>query len=63
MTDAERRQFTDMAFAKTLQGMVVEVKANEVTKNLKLRHPAFMRVRDDKPSTDCSLTQLKEQLK
>lgn len=63
MTDAERRLFTDMAFAQTLKSTVVEVKANEVTKNLKLRHPAFMRVRDDKPAADCSINQLKEQLK
>jgi len=63
MTDAERRQFTDMAFNKTLKGTVVEVKANEVTKNLKLRHPVFIRTRDDKPQAECYLEQLKEQLK
>ncbi len=63
MTDQERRDFTDMAIAGNLKGLVVEVKANEVTKNLKLRHPAFMRVRDDKPQKECFLTQLKEQLK
>jgi len=63
MTDDERAQFTDMAVDGTLKMTVVEVKANEVTKNLKLRHPAFMRVRDDKPAQQCSLDQLKEQLK
>ncbi len=65
MTDAERRRFTDMAINKTLQNIVVEVKANEVTKNLKLRHPVFMRERDpeDKAARDCNLGQLKEQLK
>ena len=58
MTDSERKQFTDMAIAETLKGLVVEVGANEITKNLKLRHPNFLRVRTDKMFKDCSITQL-----
>lgn len=62
MTDDERRDFTNRAIAGTLKGMVVEVKANEVTKNLKLRHPQFVRERTDKPASECLLQQLQEQL-
>lgn len=62
MTDDQRRDFTNRAIAGTLKGMVVEVKANEVTKNLKLRHPQFVRERTDKPASECFLQQLQEQL-
>lgn len=62
MTDKERQDFTNRAIAGTLKGMVAEVKANEVTKNLKLRHPQFVRERSDKPASECFLQQLQEQL-
>ena len=54
MSDEERQEFT-----KELP-KVIEVTAFEVTKNLKLRHPAFMRVRDDKAQKRCKLKQLEE---
>lgn len=39
---------------------VIEVECFEVTKYLKLRHPSFKRVREDKDEKDCKLEQLKE---
>lgn len=39
---------------------VIEVECFEVTKNLKLRHPSFKRVREDKGERDCKIEQLKE---
>ena len=63
MTDSERTMFTQMALDKKLIHLVVEVKGNEVTKNLKIRHPRYMRQNPDKPWTDCSMDQLREQLK
>lgn len=47
------------AFYKELPE-VIEVSAFEVTKNLKLRFPSFMRIRDDKAQGECKLEQLKE---
>lgn len=58
--DATRKQMTEMALAGELKYKVIEIKFNEVTKNLKLRHGRFMRWRDDKPFKNCSLEQLKE---
>lgn len=41
---------------------VIEVECFEVTKGLKLRHPSFKRVREDKSKYECKLEQLKEVL-
>jgi ATP-dependent DNA ligase len=60
MTDKQRQDFTDRAIAGTLKGMVCEVSANEVTKNLKLRHPQFVRERTDKPADQCTIITLNE---
>jgi ATP-dependent DNA ligase len=53
MSDEQRKEFTEKL------PEVVEVSAFEVTKNFKLRHPAFNRVRDDKAQGECKLEQLK----
>jgi ATP-dependent DNA ligase len=58
MTDSERKDMTDLALEGKLKGRVCEVKFNEVTKNKKLRHPRFMRWRDDKAREACLLEQL-----
>lgn len=49
MTDDERRRFT----AEKPIGQVIEVEANEVTKYGKLKHPRFVRIRDDKNAREC----------
>ncbi len=58
--DDTRKQMTDMALHGELKNRVIEIKFNEVTKNLKLRHGRFMRWRDDKPADECLLEQLEE---
>lgn len=44
----------------TLKGRVCEVAFGDVTTDLKLRFPRFMRWRDDKPAQECVLSQLTE---
>jgi len=63
MTDDERKELTQMALDGELLHKVVEVKANEVTKNYKLRHPNFVRARYDKDMSECLKSQLEEHLK
>jgi len=63
MTDAERSLFTKMALDKKLLNTVIEVEGNEVTKNMKIRHPRFLRLRSDKPWQECSIEQLEVHLK
>jgi bifunctional non-homologous end joining protein LigD len=46
-------------FHKVVPEMVVEVEFMERTDSLKMRHPRFVRVRDDKPWTEC-VAQLEE---
>ncbi len=58
--DDTRKKMTDMALHSELKDNVIEIKFNEVTKNLKLRHGRFMRWRDDKPMFECKLEQLEE---
>ncbi len=58
MEDSVRRKMTDLAIAKQLKHLVVEVKFNDVTKNKKLRHPRFIRWRKDKAKEECLLEQL-----
>lgn len=58
MTDSERIQMTELALHNKLKHKVIEVKFNDVTKNKKLRHPRFVRWRDDKPKEECSIGQL-----
>ena len=62
MTDAERKEFTRLALENKLKNITVEVKANEVTKNGKLRHPRFLRLRNDKLAIECTFDQLEQQL-
>ena len=52
MSDEERRAFTKK------MPKVIEVSAFEITSSLKLRHPSFVRVRDDKETKDCKIKQL-----
>ena len=53
MTDEERDYFTRNRF--TALGSVVEVKANEIMKDSgRLRHPRFLRVRNDKEPDRCT---------
>ena len=63
MTDAERSLFTKMALDKELLNTVIEVEGNEVTKNLKIRHPRFTKLRPDKPWQECTIDQLEIHLK
>ncbi len=58
MTDAERREMTNLALEHKLKNRVCEVKYNEVTKNKQLRHPRFIRWREDKTPEQCLLEQL-----
>ena len=58
MEDLVRLEMTDMALAGTLKNKVIEVKFNDVTKNKKLRHPRFIRWRNDKKPDQCLLEQL-----
>ena len=62
MTDAERKMFTKLAIENKIKNLTVEVKANEVTKNGKLRHPRYLRLRDDKLAIECTFDQLENQL-
>ena len=63
MTDAERKSLTKLALEGKIKNITVEVKANEVTKNGKLRHPRFLRLRDDKLAIECTFDQLEKQNK
>jgi len=63
MDDAKRKEFTQMTINGELLHKVIEVKANEITKNLKLRHPVFIRERYDRTIESCNISQLKEHLK
>ena len=44
---------------KDVLGKVEEIQAMEITEDGHLRHPKFIRWRDDKVSTECSIKQLK----
>lgn len=44
---------------KDVLGKVAEIQAMEITEDGHLRHPKFIRWRDDKVSTECSIKQLK----
>lgn len=58
MTDAERIELTDLDCDDKLIGRVVEVKYQYVGNGGKLRHPRFVRMRDDKPASECKLDQI-----
>ena len=61
--DKDRLQLTEMALQNRLKMKVIEIVANEVTKNKKLRHARFLgRWRPDKPAFECKLHQLEEAL-
>jgi ATP-dependent DNA ligase len=59
-TDSDRLNMTNLAREGKLKNRVIEVKYNEVTKNLKLRHGRFIRWRDDKAPAACLVDQLKD---
>ena len=58
MDDDTRKTMTDLALHGALKHLVIEVKFNDVTKNKKLRHPRFIRWREDKAKEACLLEQL-----
>ncbi len=53
MTDEERQQMTDDEDRRVLVGRVVEVKFQEWAVHGRLRHPRFVRFRDDKNPMEC----------
>lgn len=53
MNDEARLEFTKLRAEGRLNGIVVELEAQERTKYGKLQHPQFVRVRDDKNAEDC----------
>jgi len=55
-----RFEATKLALEHKLKNKVIEVKFNEVTKGLKLRHGRFLRWREDKNKEDCKVEQLKD---
>lgn len=57
MDDATRQAMTDMDREGTLKGRVVELRCQCVAKD-RLRHPRFVRWRDDKSANDCVFSQL-----
>lgn len=57
MTDEEREEMTKLALTGGLQGLVCEVSYQLVGSKGRLRHPNFVRWRDDKENVDCTLSQ------
>lgn len=53
MTDQQRQAFSD----GSIIGKVIEVEYQNVGANGRLRHPSFVRVRDDKEVNQCSVSQ------
>lgn len=63
MTDAERESMTRLATRKkgaNLLGLVCEVEYQQVESKGRLRHPRFVRWRDDKPWYQCTMAQLEQ---
>ncbi len=60
MTDDEREEITSLYDGATgaVIGRVVEVRYQQVAQRGRLRHPRFLRFRDDKNSSECKLEQL-----
>jgi hypothetical protein len=58
MTDEERENITEMNDKGELIGQVVEVKFQCVASKGRLRHPRFLRFRDDKLAQECSMSQI-----
>lgn len=50
------------AAPKAFMGRVVDIHAQELSKDGRLRHPTFMRFRIDLDETDCTLTKLRDDL-
>jgi hypothetical protein len=55
MTDAQRRHISE--HSEQYVGKVVEVEYQDVGNNGRLRHPSFLRIRDDKEESGCSVNQ------
>jgi ATP-dependent DNA ligase len=51
----DRRFFWEMRDELVAAQTVIEVKCNEVFRSGSLRHPNYVRVRDDKPASECRL--------
>lgn len=58
MSDTERVEITELDNDGKLLGRVVEVEYQYVGERGKLRHPRFVRFREDKPAVECMLDQL-----
>jgi len=54
---ADRVHFTELALDGGLDGVVVEVKYQYLNERGHLRHPRFVRIRDDKQHAECSIHQ------
>jgi ATP-dependent DNA ligase len=55
LSAADRRFFWENRAALVAAKTVIEVKCNEVFKSGALRHPNFVRIREDKLHTDCRM--------
>lgn len=62
MDDSTRRKLTKLDCIGALVGIVVEVKYQNVDSKGRLRHPRFLRVREDKLPHECTLQQDSELL-
>lgn len=58
MSDAMRAMLYELANGMKLEGLVCEIAYQYVGTGGRLRHPRFIRLRDDKPANECTYAQL-----
>jgi len=60
MTDKQRREWTKKW--KKFNGTIIEVRAQRLGAKGRLRHPRFIRIRDDYPRSKCTLEKIEKDL-